>query len=328
MSLRKEKTFFSGEFSQKFKLGQNRFVKAVLLLLATTLFSLPLHAEKLQVVATTTDLASIAEEVGGDRVEVTSLAPGNADLHFLSARPDYIRAMSKADVFVLVGMDLEVGWVPVLLTQARNAQIQKGRPGYVDASIGVHPLQVPVGEIHRGMGDVHALGNPHFWPDPLRGVAIARNIRNALVRIDPAGEAVYEKNYVAFRNRASALAQKLINEFKPYQGTPVIVYHREFDYLANRYGFRIVMEIEPKPGVAPGPRRLRKVAKYASENNVHVIIAAPWSNLAAARRVAKESGAKLIVLPIQTKSGNGTDDYFAMVETVANMLLTAFKEAK
>jgi len=293
-------------------------------MLMAGILSAPAFAKNVQVVATTEDLGSLAREIGGDRVSVKSLAPGNADLHFLSARPDYIRHVSKADIFVLIGADMEAGWVPVLLNQSRNGKIQKGQSGYVDASADIQLLEVPTGEINRGMGDVHALGNPHYWLDPMRMIVVAKNIKNALIAADPAGTSVYEENYAAFRSSVAALMQRWMQQLAPYKGKKVMVYHREFNYLAERFGFEIAGEIEPKPGVAPGPADIRRAVEQARAQKIKVILAAPWSNLGAAQKVAADSGARLVVLPIQTGSGKNTVTWKSMMQTVVTMLAEAF----
>jgi len=281
-----------------------------------------LHA-RVRVVTTSTDLASIAGSVGGTRVTVESLTAGNTDLHYVQARPDFIMKLNRTDLFIPVGLELEAGWVPLLLNQSRNPKIHKGAPGHCDAYIGIELLDKPAGEINRQMGDIHPYGNPHYWPDPVNGIVIARNIKESLGRVDPEGRDAYEANFARFKNEALAKMKEIAALFSPHRGKEVVVYHTEFSYLLRRLGLKQGMMIEELPGVAPSPSHARRVKEYIRSRRVPVVLVSPWSNVGFAGNIARESGARLLVLPVQTGSARGTENYLKMTETSARMLAEA-----
>ncbi len=275
---------------------------------------------KINVVTTTKDLASIAHEVGKDKITVRSLATGNTDIHYAQARPDYILRLNRADVFIQVGLELEIGWVPLLLKQSRNAKIQKGAPGYCYAYRGVPILDRPMGEVNRQMGDLHPSGNPHYWPDPVNGIIIARNIKDTLKKVDPQNSKSYENNYEAFKRKMIIKIKELIRLMRKHKGKKVVVYHKEFTYVLKRYKLNRAISIEKLPGVSPSPSRIREVIGFIKQNGIKVVLVSPWSNIGSARRVAEKSGAQLIILPIQTGSTSGTETYIKMVDRVARLL--------
>ncbi|HEY4155300.1 MAG TPA: metal ABC transporter substrate-binding protein, partial [Puia sp.] len=215
-------------------------------------------AATIKVVTTTMDMKSIAEMIGGNKVSVQSIATGYQNPHFVDPKPSYIIGLSNADLFVTVGLDLETGWSPQLLASSRNSRIQKGSPGYVDASEGVALYQVP-SVVNRGEGDIHIYGNPHYWLDPLNGKVIARNIANGLERIDPSGRAFYEANLKTFSDKIDQKLKQWAAEMAPFKGTKIIAYHNEWVYFEKRFGLQIVDFMEPKPGIPPSPSQLVKV---------------------------------------------------------------------
>lgn len=275
---------------------------------------------QLRVVATSTDLASIAKEVGGNRIFVESLTAGNTDLHYVQARPDYIVKLNKADMFVSIGLELEAGWVPLLLNQSRNPKIHRGSPGYCVAYAGIELLEKPSGEISRQMGDIHPYGNPHYWTDPINGIMIARNIKDSLAKIDPVGKEEYEKNFLAFKDAALKKTKELIALMAPHKGKEVVVYHTEFIYLLRRFGLVQGMMIEELPGVAPSPAHAKKVVEYIRLRKVPLVLVSPWSNVSYARKIAQDGGAKLLVLPIQTGSLPEAKTYLETIELSVRML--------
>ena len=275
---------------------------------------------KIKVVTTTTDLASIAKEVGKNNVSVTSLTIGNSDIHYVQARPDFILRLNKADVFIQVGLELEVGWVPLLLKQSRNTSIQKGSKGYCVAYRGVPLKNKPTGEVNRQMGDLHPYGNPHYWPDPVNGILIARNIRDTFIKVDPKNRAVYKRNFITFKLKVIKKMRALLKKMRRHKGKKVAVYHTEFIYLLKRFGLKQAIAIEKLPGVAPSPGRIREVISFIKTNDIKVVIVSPWSNIASARKVAQRSGARLIILPIQTGSIKGTNTYIKMIDRVVHLL--------
>lgn len=282
-------------------------------------------AKPLRVITTTTDLASIAEEVGRELISVESLTKGNTDLHFVMAQPNFILKLNEADVFIEIGLDLEAGWTPYLLAQSRNPNIQRGRKGYCVAVRGIKLLNVPVGEVSRFLGDMHIYGNPHYWVDPVNGIIIARNIRDTLIANDPVNADKYRKNFDDFAARTKKLTAELLELMKPHRGKRVYVYHQEFNYLANRFGFEIAGAIEEKMGITPGPGWIRTTIETIKKENIKIILCSPWTNVGVARRVAEESGAKLLILPIQTGAGENTATWLKMIETNVRTIAAALQ---
>ncbi|MEA2627280.1 MAG: zinc/manganese transport system substrate-binding protein, partial [Candidatus Binatota bacterium] len=224
----------------------------VLVALATIASPPSAHA-KLYVVTTTPDLAAIAREVGGDQVQAESLALGTQDPHFVDAKPSFILKLNRADLYVKRGLDLEVGWAPVLEKGARNPEILYGGARYVDASAGIAPLEIPPGGLSRALGDVHPFGNPHYQRDPVNAKVIARNIADGLVRIDLQNRAYYEQRLADFDRRIDQRLAGWTKELAPYRGTKIVTYHKSWEYFTARFGFEVIGEMEPKPGIAPSP---------------------------------------------------------------------------
>lgn len=284
-----------------------------------------LNADPLLIVTTTTDLAHFARRVGGSRVKAESLVRGTDDPHRVEARPDFILKASKADGFVEMGLDLESGWSPVLLSQSRNSRIQKGSAGYCDASQGVRILERPQKQTDRSMGDVHVYGNPHYQTDPLNALIAARNIRDMLMRIDPGSQAEYKKN---FEELSASLKRLTIEEarlFAPFKGLKVAVYHREFAYFASRFGLNEVASIEEKPGVPPSAAHIQAVTGKLKEANVRVVLRTAWNDARTTSSVAERIGAKAIAVLISVGSGAGTETYEDLIRTIGRLIRDAAK---
>lgn len=272
-------------------------------------------AKKLKVVTTTQDLASIAQMIGGDRVSVEPLAKGYQDPHFVDAKPSYLIKLRQADVFVEVGRDLEIGWAPGLLNNARNSKILPGGAGFVDASNGVKILEVG-GRVGREMGDVHPLGNPHYWLDPENALPIAANIREAFARNDPAGRAAYESRYAEFQRQLQgriagwkkrAAALKLA-------GMKVVTYHRSWPYYAQAFGLQVMDYVEPRPGVPPTPKHAQELTDLMKTQGVKLLIVEPYFDPKLASRVAKNAGAAVVILPPSVGATPAASDYFSLFD--------------
>ena len=251
--------------------------------------------DKLRVVTSLTDLKSITEFIGGDKVDVFAIATGFQNPHFVDPKPSYILKLSKADMFVTVGLDLETGWVPPLLNSARNAAIMTGGAGYVDASINVPLLQVP-SSINRGEGDIHIYGNPHYWLDPAIGKVIARNICEGLVRLDGGDEAYFKANLASFNEKIDGKIKEWTTKMLPFKGTKIIAYHNEWVYFEHRFGLQIVDFLEPKPGIPPSPSQLAKVIGEMKQNKMKLIITSPYFTTESAELVARNVGGKVVTL--------------------------------
>src|SRR5881397_1054556 len=198
----------------------------VVLLVCLFLFTSSAQAKKLNVITATTDLASLAQEVGGDKIDVESIAKGYQDPHFVEAKPSFLLKLRRADLLIVVGLELEIGWLPPLITQSTNPKIQVGAPGYFDASRFAKILEIPTGVVTRAEGDVHPLGNPHYWLDPENGLRIAKGIQNKLSEMRPADAAYFAERYNSFEQRLRQADQRWLAEMKPYAGRKIVTYHR------------------------------------------------------------------------------------------------------
>lgn len=282
------------------------------------------NAGVIKVVTTTTDMKSIAEMVGGNKVSVSSIATGYQNPHFVDPKPSYIISLSNANLFVTVGLDLETGWSPQLLSSSRNAKIQKGAPGYVDASEGVGLLQVP-SSANRGEGDIHIYGNPHYWLDPYNGKVIGRNIANGLERIDPSNKTYYETNLQAFFQKIDDKMAEWQAKMAPYKGSKIIAYHNEWCYFERRFGLQIVDFMEPKPGIPPSPSQLVKVIKEVAANHIKVIISSPYFTTSSSDVVAKQTGVKELTLATSVNAFDNIKNYFDLFDYNINQLITVLK---
>lgn len=286
-------------------------------ILATVVLSLILFTHEvtaqINIVTTIPDLASIARHVGGDRVDVFSIAKGYQNVHFVDPKPSYIIKLSRADVFITVGLDLETGWAPQLVQSSRNSKIQKGNTGYVDASEGISLLQVPT-TTSREEGDIHIYGNPHYWLDPIRGKQIAENIYNHLAEISPENRDYFSKNLRQFKDRIDRKLQEWQDQMTPYQGTPIIAYHNEWVYFEERFGLEIIDFLEPQPGIPPTPSQLASVIKKIKARSVPVIINSPYFGSKSPEVVARNTGAEVVVLATMTGGLEPVRDYFDLFD--------------
>jgi len=283
-----------------------------------------IFAGTIRVVTTTQDLKSIAEIIGGNKVEVFGIATGYQNPHFVDPKPSYIIKLSNADLFVTIGLDLETGWSPSLLNSSRNPKIQKGNPGYVDASAGVQLQQVP-SSINRAEGDIHIYGNPHYWLDPLNGKQIAKNICDGLMRISPENKTFFEENLKKFNETLDSKMKSWMLQMAPYRRTKVIAYHNEWCYFENRFGLQIVDFLEPKPGIPPTPAQLVKIIGEVKSNAIRVIISSPYFTNSSSDVVARQTGAKVLTLATSTGAFDSVKNYFDVFDYNISQLIGALK---
>ena len=282
------------------------------------------NAGTIKVVATTADLKSIAELIGGNKVSVSSIATGYQNPHFVDPKPSYIINLSSANLFITVGLDLETGWSPQLLASSRNSKIQKGSPGYVDASVNIPLMQVP-SAVNRAEGDIHIYGNPHYWLDPLNGKIIARNIADGLERVDPSNKSYYEANLKSFNDRIDAKLKEWQAKMSAFRGTKIIAYHNEWCYFENRFGLQIVDFMEPKPGIPPSPSQLVKVIKEVQANKIRVIISSPYFTTSSSDVVSRQTGAKELTLATSVGAFDPIKNYFDLFDYDINQLNSVLK---
>ena len=299
----------------------------VAVLIACFLPSLPLGAQsKLSVVTTTEDLAAIAREVGGDHITVESIARGYQDPHFVEAKPSFILKMQKANILILVGRELEIGWLPPLIQQSRNSKIQVGADGHVDASLKARILEIPQGQITRAEGDVHPLGNPHYWLDPENGKIIAREIFDAFVRFRPNDSTYFEQRLDDFLNRLSEAEKRWIGMMAPYKGTKMVTYHRSFPNFVERFGLDIVGYVEPKPGIPPTPQHTLDLINQMKKMNVKLVLVEPYFDLKTPNAIGRDTGAEVLVMPPSVGGVKEVTDYFKLFDYDLNLLITAIKK--
>src|SRR3989475_2162335 len=305
---------------------KNRICLAVFI----TLFAanLPAHAQgKLNVVTATEDLAAIAREVGGDRITVDSIARGYQDPHFVEAKPSFILKLQKGDMLILVGRDLEIGWLPPLIQQSRNSKVQVGGEGYLDASLQARILEIPQGQITRAEGDVHPLGNPHYWLDPENGKIVAREIFDRLVRFRPNDRGYFESRLNDFLNRLTEGEKRWVAMMVPYKGTKVVTYHRSFPNFAERFGLDVVGYIEPKPGIPPTPQHTLDLINEMKKANVKIVLVEPYFDLKTPNYIGRATGAEVLVMPPSVGGVKEASDYLKLFDYDLNLLINAIKKA-
>ena len=282
---------------------------------------------KLNVITTTQDLASIAQEVGGDRITVEALARGYQDPHFVDAKPSFILKLQKADLLVVVGRELEIGWLPPLIQQSRNAKVQVGGSGYVDASLKARILEIPQGQITRAEGDVHPLGNPHYWLDPENGKLVAKEIADKLSQLRPGDRAFFEQRLTDFTARVAEAEKRWESTMAPYKGTKVVTYHRSFPNFAERFGLDVIGYVEPRPGIPPSPQHTLDLINDMKRQNVKLVLVEPYFDLKTPNSIGRATGAEVLVMPPSVGGVKEVTDYFKLFDYDINLLLDAIKKS-
>ena len=294
------------------------------ILFALAAFLVPAHA-KLNVVATLPDYGAVAREIGGDKVDVTVLAKPTEDPHFVDARPSFIVKLRSADVLIEGGAELEMGWLPPLLQNARNAKIETGQPGRVVASQGLRLMNVPA-TLTRAAGDVHAMGNPHFMIDPIIAKAVAQHIAEAYAAVDPANAVAYRANYTKFEQAIDAKLQEWGRALLPYKGQAIVAFHDSWPYFAHRFGLVSEIFLEPKPGIPPSPSHLAEVITQMKAAHAKVILVEPFHNRKVAEKVAASTGAHVVDVAHFPGALPNTDTYVAQLDAVVARVAAALKE--
>ena len=339
--------------------------KTLGLTLLTTVLLAPLPGlAKVKVVTTLSSYAAIAENVGGDRVEVHSISRGDEDAHFVKPKPSYALLLRDADLFVTTGLDLEL-WAPTLVDKSGNRQIRDGQPGFVSASQGVPLLDVPV-VVDRSAGDVHIYGNPHIFTSPLNAKIIAANIAAGLERVDPAGAEDYRNNLAIFKTEIDnrvfgkplvhvlggevlddlARQDRLIEflESRTFEGKPlldqlggwlgeslalrdqkIVAYHKNWVYLTDLLGLRVIDYVEPKPGIPPSARHVHGLVEEIGDSQIEVLLAANYFSRQKVEVIAERTGIEAIRVPMGP-GFEGIDDYFQLVDLWIESLVQTFAE--
>ncbi|MEJ7810218.1 MAG: metal ABC transporter substrate-binding protein [Gemmatimonadaceae bacterium] len=298
---------------------------AVALAAGSTLTDPAVAQKKLKVVTSTTDLTDIARSVGGNRITSMSISVGYQDPHYVEAKPSFVLQLRDADIFAFVGLDLEVGWMPLLLQGARNSRINMGGTGYLDVSRAIPVIDVARGNVDRSQGDVHPLGNPHYWLDPQNGKRIAQLFRDKFSELDPAGAATYARNEQAFESKLDASARSWAGALAQIKGKPVVAWHTSWRYFAEYTGMNIVGFMEPKPGVPPSAQHLAGLVQTMKRTGAKVIIMEPFYDRKTADKVAGFTGATVLVLPPSVGGQKGLNDYISLMDYDIKQLAAAVR---
>jgi zinc/manganese transport system substrate-binding protein len=303
-------------------------VLLAVLLAATSVPSPAAAAGKLNVVTTTEDLAALAREMGGDKVEVEAIARGYQDPHFVEAKPSFILKLMRADLLLVVGLQLEISWLPPLITQSRNARIQLGGRNYLDASQYCEILEIPTGPVTRALGDVHPLGNPHYWLDPANGRRIAHAIAAKLGELRPADAAYFQQRFQDFSRRLAEAEKGWDQRMAPYRGRKVVTYHRSWPNFAKRFGLEVEDYVEPLPGINPTPRHTLELINRMKRDNIKLILVEPYFDLKTPNAVARETGARVVVLLPSVGGEKEVADYFKLFDYDIGLLTSALEETR
>jgi zinc/manganese transport system substrate-binding protein len=282
---------------------------------------------KLAVVTTTEDLAAISREVAGDRATVDFIARGYQDPHFVEAKPSFILKLQRADLLVAVGRELEIGWLPPLIQQSRNGRIQPGANGYLDPSLHARILDIPQGQITRAMGDVHPLGNPHYWLDPENGKIVAKDVAAKLSQLRPNDRSYFEQHLADFIGRLDAAEKRWLAALAPFKGTKVVTYHRSYSNFADRFGLEVVGYVEPRPGIPPTPQHTLDVINEMKRQGVKLILVEPYFDLKTPNAIARDTGAQVLVMPPSVGGVKDATDYFKLFDYDIALLTDAIRKS-
>jgi len=297
----------------------------LVLVTATLMAAARPAAAAVRVVATTEDLASLAREIGGDRVTVVGLAKGYQDPHFVDPKPSFILEVSRADLLIVVGRELEIGWLSPLINSSRNAKIQPGANGYLDASANVRILEIPTGQITRAMGDVHPQGNPHYWLDPGNGRRIAQTIKDKLSQLAPGDKTYFDQRYSDFDKRLAAAESRWDAAMAPYKGSRIVTYHRSWPNFMERFGLNVIGYVEPKPGIPPTTSHTVELIDEMKKQQTKVIVVEPYFDLKTPKAIVQQVGGEVLVLAPSVGGSKEATDYIGLFEYDVNMMIAALK---
>jgi zinc/manganese transport system substrate-binding protein len=268
-------------------------MKKLLLILVGPALLLPAAQAKLDLVATTPDIGSIAAEIGGSAANVLTLAKPTEDPHFVDAKPSFIVKLNRADALLEGGAELEVGWLPALLDQTRNRRLAAGAPGRILCSQGIQLLEIPA-TLDRSKGDIHAAGNPHYLTDPANAGTVAKHIAAALSQLDPQARDLFQTNLSRFTERLDRKMAEWAQLLSPFNGQQIVAYHDSWPYFARRFDLKIDLFLEPKPGIPPTPVHLAEVVTQMRTEHIRAILVEPYQDRKTAERVAADTGAKVV----------------------------------
>jgi zinc/manganese transport system substrate-binding protein len=285
-------------------------------------------ADKINVITATQDLASIALEVGGDRITAEAIAKGYQDPHFVEPKPSFLLKLKKADLLAVVGLDLEIGWLPPLITQSGNSKIQVSNAGYLDMSKFCEILEIPTVQVTRAMGDVHPLGNPHYWLNPENGRRMAKAFQTKFSEMRPADAAYFAARAQDFDKRLTDAEKRWDAQMAPYRGRKVITYHRSWPNFCERFGMVVVDYVEPKPGIPPTPSHTLDLINIMKRETIKLIMVEPYFDLRTPNSIASATGGAVVVLMPSVGGVKEVTDYFKLFDYDINLLTEAFAKVK
>ena len=300
-----------------------QFLFAALLLAANAI-----AASKLNVVTATEDLSAIAREIGGDKIDAESIAKGYQDPHFVEPKPSFLLRLQKANLLIAVGLQLEIGWLPPLVTQSRNPRIQPSAPGYMEVSNFCNIAEIPQVQVTRAMGDVHPMGNPHYWLDPDNGRRIGKALADKFSQMQPADAAYFAQRYADFDKRLTVAIKGWDAKMAPYKGRKVITYHRSWPNFCERFGIQVAEYVEPKPGIPPSPSHTLDLINLMNRENIKLILVEPYFDLRTPNSIAQKTGGKVVLLMPSVGGLKEIKDYFQLFDYDINQLADAFAKIK
>jgi len=300
----------------------------ILLTLLLGLSGIAYGKDVINVLTTTEDLKSITEIIGGAKVKVDSLARGYQDPHFVAAKPSFMMKAKNADLFMVIGLELEIGYEELIINGSRNQRIRIGQQGYLDVSEGVNLLEVPTTtKIDRSMGDVHPMGNPHYWLDPENVKMVAYNIAKRLSELSPDNAPYFQENLASFDKKIASKMIEWKEKIAPFKGEKIAVYHRSWPYFADRFGLLVACELEPKPGIPPSPGHLKNVIDIMKRDNVKIILMEVFYDEKPAQFVAAQTGAKVIIVPNSVGGTKEAKDYIGLIDTIVDKLVSGLRSS-
>lgn len=302
-----------------------RSLKPIAVAILVLSFMAMAQAKKLNVITSTTDMAALAREVGGDRVSVESLAKGYQDPHFVEPKPSFLLKLRQADLLISVGLQLEIGWLPPLITQCGNSRIQVGANGYLDASQFAEILDIPTGVVTRAMGDVHPLGNPHYWLDPDNGRRLARGIAQKLGELDPPDNSYFQGRFQDFDKRLTVAEQKWDAAMAPYHGRKLVTYHNSFPNFAKHFHLNVVGYVEPRPGIPPTPSHTIELIGLMKRENCKLVLVEPYFDLKTPNSIGAATGGKVVVYLPSVGGEKQVTNYFELFDYDIGLITKAFQ---
>jgi zinc/manganese transport system substrate-binding protein len=307
-----------------------RAAVGILFLLQVSAAVSPLEAagKKLNVMASTADMAALAQEVGGEKISVESMAKGYQDPHFVEAKPSFLLKLRQADLLISVGLDLEISWLPPLITQCGNPKIQAGASGYLDASQFCEILEKSQGAVSRAEGDVHPQGNPHYWLDPDNGRRAARGIADKLAALDPGDAAYFQQRFQDFDKRLSAAEQKWDEAMKPFRGQKIVTYHRSFTNFAKHFGLEVIGYVEPRPGIPPSPGHTIELIALIKREKCKAVLVEPYFDLKTPQSIGREAGAQVVVYLPSVGGEKQVTTYLELFDYNIALIVKAFRTGR